>query len=163
ARRHGLTVELSPTPGHGVTASVEIPPRLYAPTTVPAAVEAAAPLSALPPAPALPSAVAADGYSGSGARAADRPSRGPVSIPTAADAPKFRWFPPRPAARATPAWNAPTAAERLVSTPGVTPDVEPWPGRSESEPAHRGGLNRRVPGQHGAALIGNGEAPARPA
>jgi signal transduction histidine kinase len=184
ARRHGLTVELSPTPGHGVTVTVEIPPRLYAPATVPAAVEAAVvepgpvpptvaptrpgppptPMSALPAAPVS----AAARNTGNGGPAAGRATVGPPSIPAAADSPRFSWFPTRLAPPATPAWNAPTAPEHgiPVPAPGVAlPPAEPWNRQTESgsEPNRRGGLNRRVPGQHAAALVGGGEPPRRPA
>ncbi len=170
ARRHGLAVELTPTPGHGVTAVVEIPPRLYA-SAAPPRIEAAAagpPIAAAPvgrpsASPSALSAAAAADSAGNGA-SAGRTTAGVPSIFAAADNPHFSWFPNQPALPATPAWNAPTvAAARIealapVATP---PPVAPRPDRPGPEATRRGGLHRRVPGQHGAALLGGGE-PAGP-
>jgi signal transduction histidine kinase len=178
ARRHGLVVQLTPTPGHGVTVTVEIPPRLYAAAVMPAAVEAGVaglPITATPAGPplgslpVLPAAAAgapggySGGYSGNGGLAG-RIAVGPLSIPAAADNPHFSWFPSRPAHPA-PTWNAPTieAPRTAAPAPAVAPPAPPWPDRTEPEPARRGGLNRRVPGQHRAALLGVGEPTRAPA
>ena len=171
ARRHGLVVELSPTPGYGVTATVEIPPRLYAVATVPPAVEAAAagpPTIAMPAAlpSAQPTALLASpgGYSGNGAPAG-RMIAGLPSIPAATDDPHFSWFPSRPALPATPAWNTQTIpAPRIEATvPAAAPRGGAQPGHPALERASHADLNRRVPGQHGAALFGAGEPPRPPA
>jgi signal transduction histidine kinase len=168
ARRHGLTVELVPTPGHGVTATVQIPPRLHVPATVLAAVETAA---AVPPPVTVglgpPRALAAgpagpNGYSGNVGPAPDRIAMTPPPIPPAAADPRFKWFPARPAPQANPAWNAPTATAPQVPTLRTTPPAEPWHGPDEARTARRGGLNRRTPGQHGAVLLGSGAPPATP-
>jgi hypothetical protein len=150
ARRHGLTVDLSPTAGHGVTVTVDIPPRLYTPATVAAAIEAAPAPPAVAP---LAGVGVAPGYPGNGWPRDQQVRVVPLSIPAAADNPRFSWFPAEAGSATTPSWNRPTVPERRVPVPDTANAPQAWDRSVEPGPARRGGLNRRVPGQHAAGLL----------
>jgi hypothetical protein len=129
---------------------------------------APAAVSALPvPAPLTASPVAGvdvpSGHPGTGWPRDQQVRVGPLSIPAASDHPRFSWFPAGAGPAVTPSWNGPTLADRRAPGPEAAPTVEAWDRSVEPVQARRGGLNRRVPGQHAAGLVAGGVLAATPA
>jgi signal transduction histidine kinase len=123
ARRHGLAVELAPTPGQGITATVAIPPSLYLPGVATASSDPAhmpVALSRRPGSSRLHSAVPA--------------------IPGVAG--RFSWFGTELAQ--PPAAGPGAVTEQAEAGPIASPAVAP--AAAAGEPERRGALNRRVPG-----------------
>jgi signal transduction histidine kinase len=158
ARRHGLRVTLSPTPGGGTTATVVVPSALFRTAPGPA------PVAELPATrrPAITAAVLAirpaegdfDWFA-----AAEQPQRAvaTVAVPAVAAAPVAAPA-PRP---------APGPAAELVRYPalGTSNGSAPTPGngtalRAENVAMSAGGLVRRVPGASLAPGLGE-RRPAR--
>ncbi len=122
ARRHGLEVWLSPTPGEGVTATVSIPPTLF---TTGAQPEPARKAPALKP----------------------RPTLALASIPAVPEIPvvpgEFAWF-DREALEPEPEPElSPEPQTRSEPEPEPEPAPQPQP---QPVPEQRGTLSRRVPG-----------------
>jgi len=164
ARRHGLDIRLSPTPGGGVTATVGIPSVLITPGT--AAVEASSVVlpTPLPPIPrALAPAASIEATPGDAASAEKvyeplpRPAAPWPSVltPPASNDDGFSWFSP-----------AGEISADLVRDTGTATHPEDRPyGRAAAPPQDRSTLNRRVPGQQLPATSPRptDPAPVRPA
>jgi len=126
ARRHGLSVELGPTPGGGTTATVAIPPSLYLPGNAPV------PMTEQPRTPA--------GLTRRPAIAPPPPVAVPV-IPSVSGT--FSWF-----AKATDQLPAVSqeSVEMVVVTAPAAPAPPSPPVPADADEGRRGALNRRVPG-----------------
>ena len=148
ARRHGLDVTLMPTPGHGVTARVVLPGRMF--------VER--PSAGLSPQQA-PAPAAAGNVRGSAVQMITNrvpfgtaaPAPESVSEPLPAALPAVRLPAPLPPAAAAAPQQAP-----VPPAAWAVPDREAPAAGVPHDGAAVGDLRRRVPGQHWAAEAGAG-------
>jgi signal transduction histidine kinase len=167
ARRHGLTVELHPTPGRGITAKVTIPPALLH-HPVPAAValvaagsaghsrtiDLSSPLAmAIPRVVIVPTALP-EGFPWFAAVNRNGDSTGPSDHTASDAASNVLATPPAPPVEEPAAPAVPRGVAYAAGT--VTPTVP--------QPESRGGLVRRVPGaQLPAGIDVNVSAPRKAA
>lgn len=153
ARRHGLGVRLAPTPGQGVTATVTVQAPLVASRRAAVALPAAR--SDRPDAgdPAL-----GDPALGDSARGDASGTRVRILVAGSGDvAHPFSWFPQENGKAALPAGlveaaslSDPSAASEDPTSNGSAAPGADLPGvwSPSAAPVSRGGLSRRLPGQH---------------